>query len=159
MERKEYYATGLIEPFVVFDGTNSVFEPNYQAYVTRYTQAYEVARAAAPLFNLEIVNASASETAGSIELRVITADTIPGDEIMLFASILEDSLPGAYTTFTNVCRDLMGFHVGMVYPDTLDTTITFAHAIPVHLMTTVVFVQDIDTKEVLGATRSTFSEE
>jgi hypothetical protein len=159
VEREQYYATGLITPFVVFDGTNSVFETNFQAYVTRYKQAYDVARSVAPLFNLEIISASASATAGSIELRVITADTIPGDDIMLFASILEDSLPGAYTTFTSVCRDLLGFTVQMAYPDTLDTTITFSHAIPVHLMTTVVFVQDVGTKEVLGATRSIFVEE
>ncbi len=112
-----------------------------------------------PYFNLYINNATASPTTGSINLRIVTADTIPDDEIVAFVSILEDSLPGWYGTFYHVCRSLLQFPINLTYPDSLDTTITFSHNILVDKMNTVVFVQDMDTKEVMQAIIEKFEEE
>ena len=120
-------------PYVIFDGT--------------------------PYFNLYINDATASPSTGSIDLTIITADTIPEDEIVAYVAILQDSLPGAYTTFMYLCQELYSFSVELTYPDTLDTIITFSHTIPVNDMKTVVFIQDIDTKEVMQSIISPFQEE
>ena len=159
VEREEYYATGLIVPYAIFDGTIVVWEPSPDAYYPRYAQADSIARAVEPLFNIDILDATASTTTGSIEMRLVPTDTLPDDELAVFAAVVEDTLPGAYTSFMHVCRDLYKFPWQLSYPDSLDTTITFSHDIPVNQMKVVVFVQDIDTREVLQATRSYFQEE
>lgn len=155
-ERWAFYDSVII-PSVVFDGTDSVHLEDPQAGI--YEQHINMARGVTPYFNLYISNATASPTTGSINLRIVTADTIPDDSIVAFVSILEDSLPGTWGTFYHVCRSLFQFPVTLTYPDTLDTTITFSHNILVDKMNTVVFIQDIDTKEVMQAIIEKFEEE
>lgn len=158
-EREQYYATGEFPPFVIFDGTTVVWEASPSAYYGRYAQADTVARSATSLFNIYILDATASATTGSIDLRIVPTDSLPDDELMVCAAVLEDTLAGAYTTFMHVCRELYAFPWQLAYPDSLDTTITFSHNIPVGRMNTVVFVQDMDTREILQATQRGFQEE
>ena len=159
VEREAYYATGEIVPFVIFDGVLVVWEASPTAYYGRYAQADTVTRAVASLFNISILDATASATTGSMALRIVPSDTLPDDELRVFTAVLEDSLPGAYTTFMHVCHEMYSFPWQRSYPDSLDTTITFAHSIPVDRMKAVVFVQDINTHEILQATQSYFQEE
>lgn len=156
-ERWAFYDSVII-PSVVFDGTEDVFV-EFPPFEEIYRDYVDLARGVTPYFNLYINNATASPTTGSINLRIVTADTIPDDEIVAFVSILEDSLPGTYGMFYHVCRSLFQFPVTLAYPDTLDTTITFSHNILVDKMNTVVFVQDMDTKEVMQAIIEKFEEE
>lgn len=156
-ERWAFYDSVII-PSVVFDGTENVFVA-YPPFEEIYEDYIDLARGVTPNFNLYISNATASPTTGSINLRIVTADTIPDDSIVAFVSILEDSLPGTYGTFYHVCRSLFQFPVTLTYPDSLDTTITFSHNIRVDKMNTVVFIQDIDTKEVMQAIIKKFEEE
>jgi hypothetical protein len=143
---------------VFFDGPDVVWDPNPGEYDSLFAARVEIARTATPYFNLYINNAAASPSTGSIDLTIVTADTIPDDEIIAYVAILQDSLSGAYTTFMYICQELYFFPVELTYPDTLDTIITFSHAIPVNDMKTVVFVQDIDTKEVMQSIISPFEE-
>ncbi|UCC11287.1 MAG: hypothetical protein JSW02_07995 [candidate division WOR-3 bacterium] len=159
VEREEYYGTGLLPPYVILDGAIIVWEASPNAYYARYAQADSVARTVQSLFNIYILDATASATTGSIELRLVPSDTLPDDELAVFAAILEDTLIGAYDTFMHVCRELYTFPWQLSYPDSLDTTITFSHNMPVNRMKTVVFVQNIDTREIFQTTRSYFQEE
>jgi hypothetical protein len=159
VEREEYYATGEIIPYVIFDGTVVVWEASPSAYYGRYAQSDSVARTVESLFNIHILDATASATTGSLDLRFVPSDTLSDDNLMVFVAVLEDTLAGAYDTFMDVCRELYAFPWHLAYPDSLDTTITFSHNIPVSRMNTVVFVQDIDTREILQATQSHFQEE
>ncbi len=158
-ERHLFYDRPII-PTVVFDGMTQVFL-EFPPFTGVYRQVIDVARGAPPYFNLLISDASASQTVGSFNLRIVTADTIPDsdDGIVTFITILEDDLPGSYGTFNHVCRDQFHFPVDLSYPDTLDTTIVFQHSIPVSKMKTVVFVQNLDTKEIMQAIISPFLEE
>jgi hypothetical protein len=158
-ERHLFYDRPII-PTVVFDGMTQVFL-EFPPFTEVYRQVVDVARGAPPYFKLLIGDASASQTAGSFNLRIVTADTIPysDDGIVTFITILEDGLPGFYGTLNHVCRDQFHFPVDLSYPDTLDTTIVFQHSIPVSKMKTVVFVQNLDTKEIMQAIISPFLEE
>jgi len=158
-EREAFYNTGLAPWYVFFDGPDVVWEPDPGKYDSLFAARIEIARTATPYFNLYINNATASPSTGSIDLTIVTADTIPDDEIIAYVAILQDSLPGAYTTFMYICQELYSFPVELTYPDTFDTIITFSHAIPVQNMKTVVFVQDIDTREVMQSIISPFEEE
>lgn len=144
---------------MIFDGLDVVWEPDPGKYDSLFAAHVEIARTATPYFNLYINNATASPSTGSIDITIVTADTIPDDEIVAYVAILQDSLPGAYTTFMYICQELYSFPVELTYPDILDTIITFSHAIPVNNMKTVVFIQDIDTKEVMQSIISPFEEE
>jgi hypothetical protein len=145
-------------PTTVFDGTDQVFVEN-PPFTTIFEQHIRAAQAVPPYFNLYITEATASVDTGRVNLRVVTADTIPEDEIVAFVAITEDSLPGITDMFNHVCRFLYQFPVDLVYPDSLDITVTFSHRIPVSRMKTIAFVQDIDTKEMLQAIIRRFEEE
>lgn len=158
-EREAFYATSEPTPYVIFDGTDVVWEQSPSAYKDVYTQHINAARSVTPYFNLFINSATADLDNGIIDLRIIAADTLPEDEMVAFVAIMEDSLPAAYGTFNHVLQSLFEFDINLAYPDTLDTTIIFTHGIPVNNMRTVIFVQNMDTKEVMQAIISTFEEE
>jgi hypothetical protein len=137
-----------------------VFEANPNAYFTTYSEHIIAAKSDTPQYNLELT-AMATANAGSLQVRVITADTIPNDLVMGYAAICQDSIPGILLpdSFNYVCLQLYSFPIDLVYPDTLDTTIVFNHAIPVDRMWAVVFVQNMDTKKVMQAITKQFEEE
>lgn len=154
--RLQYYQS-LIYPTVIFDGTDNVFEPNPDFYYTTFNQHISIARSVVPYYNLSM-NATASDTIGNIQLNIVTADTIPNDSILTFVAICEDSVRGYLKDFNYVLRHLYYFPIYLSYPDSLDTTIIFNHSIPINKMHAVVFVQDMDKKEVMQATTSKFEE-
>jgi hypothetical protein len=157
--RSELYGFPVY-PTVVFDGTDEVFEPNPDAYFTTYNDHMIAAKTDTPKYNLELT-ATATANAGNIQLRIVTADTIPDDLIMAYAAICQDSIPGIFLPdpFNYVCQQLHSFPIDLVYPDSLDTTIVFNHSIPVERMWAVVFVQDMDTKKIMHAITKQFEEE
>jgi hypothetical protein len=156
--RLDYYQSPLY-PTSIFDGTDEVFEPNPSLYFDTYSQHIVAAKADTPLFNLEL-DATASANTGNLQLKIVTADTIPDDLVLAFVAICQDSIRGVVIQrdFNYVCQQLENFPIDLVYPDSLDTTIIFSHAIPVNQMRAVVFIQDMDTKEVLSAIASEFEE-
>ncbi len=158
-QRREFYDNPLL-PTTVFDGTDHVFVES-PPFNEIYEEHIRIAQSKAPYFNLT-VEASASNSTGSVRVKIVAADTIPEDEMNAFVAILEDSLPGASNhsyTYYRVCRQLFQFPVNLIYPDSLDTTITFSHSIGVDRMRTVVFVQDMDTKEIMQSKGEKFLEE
>lgn len=161
LQREAFYDTNLASPYVIFDGANIVVESNASMYETRYTEAYNVARTVTPLFNINVDSASASSSQGSFDLQIITADTIPDNEIHAFIAIGEDSLSAFNDTtgtmvFMYLCRELQEITLDLEYPDTLEQTIMFSHAIEVHKLSAVVFIQDMDTREVMQSTKIRF---
>lgn len=161
-ERESFYDTGLDVWYAIFDGTEVVREGSPSNFDSVFTEYIEAARTVTPYFNLYINSAIASQSTGSIDLRIVTADTIPEDDIIAFVGIMEDSLPGVDlygVDFYHVCRSLFSFPVELTYPDSIDTTITFTHNILTDKMKTVVFIQNLDTKEVMQAIINTFEEE
>jgi len=156
-ERHLFYGEPII-PTTVFDGTDQVFVEN-PPFTTIFENHIRAALSVTPYFNLYITEATASLDSGRFNLKIVTADTIPDDEIVAFVAITEDSLPGVYDIFNHACRFLFQFPVDLVYPDSLDTTITFDHRIPVNRMKTIVFIQDMDTKEVMQSIIREFEEE
>ncbi len=158
--RHQFYGEPII-PTAVFDGTDSVFI-ELPPFLETYTQHINFARGFAPYFNISIKAATASLTTGTIDLRIATADTIPEGEIVAFITVLEDSLPGVLEpsyTFNHVLRKMLQFPVDLIYPDSLDTTIVFTHDIPVDKMKTVIFIQELNSKEVMQAIIRPFEEE
>lgn len=158
-QRETYYETGVVIPFAIFDGTNVVWEGNPTAYEEVYTEAFNVARTVTPLFNITIENPVTSATQASFDLELVPTDTLPDDELCAFIAICEDSLPGAYTTFMYVCRDLQELPLSVIYPDTVIEPVVFSHAIETPRLSAVVFIQDVDTKEIFQSAMTRFQEE
>ena len=154
--RLDYYGSPIY-PTSIFDGTDEVFEPNPDLYFETYSQHIVAAKADTPLYNLELT-ATATANTGNLQLMIVTADTIPDNQILAFVAISQDSMHGLIKEFNYVCLHLENFALDLVYPDTLDTTIIFNHAIPVDQMRAIVFIQDMDTKEVLSAIAGEFEE-
>jgi hypothetical protein len=155
--RLEFY-NRPIYPTVIFDGTDEVFEQNPNAYFTTYVEHIIAAKADTPRYNLELT-ATATANAGNLELKIVTADTIPSGQMIAYVVICEDNIPGMLHFFNYVCQELYMFPVNLVYPDSLDTNIVFNHNIPVDQMTAVVFVQDTTSKKVMHAATKHFEEE
>jgi hypothetical protein len=144
-------------PTVVFDGTDEVFEPNPDSFLTTYYSHIEAAKADTPQYNLELT-ATATSNAGSMELKIITADIMPAGEMMAYIAVCQDSIRGIFRDFNYICQQLHTFHVDLVYPDSLDTTIVFNHSIPVSKMSAVVFIQNMDNKKIMHAITKAFEE-
>jgi hypothetical protein len=157
--RETFYSTGLTVPYVIFDGTIVVWEANPANYDSVFRQSVEVARTTAPYFNLEITSATADTSVGRIDFMIIATDTIPESDLAANVAVLQDSLPGAYTTFYRVCQQLYTLPIEIAYPDTIDTFIVFSHTIPVEYMSAVLFVQDTLSKQIMQTTRCDFPEE
>jgi hypothetical protein len=158
-DRETYYESGYVIPFVIFDGSNVVWEQSPSSYESRYRDAFDIALTVTPLFNITVTNPTTSATQASFDLELVPTDTLPEDEIHAFVMICEDSLPGSYTTFMYAARDMQEVTVDVAYPDTFTQTITFSHNIPPHTLSAAVFVQDIDTKEVMQSIMTRFEEE
>lgn len=161
-DRETFYNTGLTVPYVIFDGTAVVWEASPNDYDSVYTLYIEAARSETPYYNLYIDSAFVGPSTGRLNLKIVAADTIPDDEITVYINVLEDSLPdtdlpGVF--LYHVCRQQFSFPLEIAYPDTFDTTITFSHSSQSDKMKTVIFVQDIDTKEVMQSIISPFEEE
>ncbi len=161
-DRETFYNTGLAIPYGVFDGTAVVWEASPNNYDSVYTVYVEVARSVTPYYNLYIDSALVGPSTGRLNLKIVAADSIPDDEIAVYMNVLEDSLPDLTTppiVFYSVCRQQFSFPLEIAYPDTFDTTITFSHSSQSDKMKTVVFIQAIDTKEVMQSIISPFEEE
>lgn len=157
-EREEFYNTGYVPPFIVFDGTDAVWEQSPPNYDSVYKQHYEIARVEQPYFNLYIDSAITQPSQGSFKLKIVTADTIPEGEIKAFIAITEDSLPGAYTTFYRVCRSLYEFPIALTYPDSVTQHFEFNHNIPVSKLRATVFIQNPTTKAIMQSITTRFVE-
>jgi len=139
------------------DGTDEVFEPNPDSLLTTYDAHVQAAKADTPQYNLELT-ATATPSAGNLQLMIVTADTIPAGEMITYIAICQDSMRGMMKDFNYVCQQLHSFPLDLVYPDSLDTTIVFNHSIPVDKMRAVVFIQNMDTKKVMHAITDDFEE-
>ena len=158
-ERSDLYGIDVINyPTTVFDGTDEVFEPNLDSLLSSYDQHIQAAKTDTPQYNLELA-AMATQSAGNLELNIVTTGTIPEATILAYVAICQDSVHGVFLPFFNyVCQQLYSFPLDLVHPDTLDTMITFSHSIPVEHMTAIVFIQNMDTKKIMHAITSRFEE-
>ncbi|MCX7994674.1 MAG: hypothetical protein N3A65_02725 [candidate division WOR-3 bacterium] len=157
-EREDFYNTGYTEPFVVFDGTDAVFEPDPNKYDSIYNIHYQLARTNTPYYNLTIDSAITEPSIARFKLKIVAADSIPSGEINAFVAITEDSLRGAYGTFYRVCRALYEFPVELQYPDSMIKYFEFSHNIPASKMRATVFIQNKGTKEVMQTISTKFEE-
>ncbi len=161
-DRETFYNTGLSIPYVILDGTAVVWEASPNNYDSVYTVYVEAARSVTPYYNLYIDSALVGPSTGRLNLKIIAADTIPNDEIAVYINVLEDSLRDLTLpsiVFYHICRQQFSFPLEIAYPDTFDTTITFSQSSQNDKKKTVVFIQDIDTKEVMQSIISPFEEE
>ncbi|MBN2619986.1 hypothetical protein JXB22_02760 [candidate division WOR-3 bacterium] len=158
-QREAYYEPSVVVPFAIFDGTNVVWEGNPTAYEDVYTEAFTIARTVTPLFNITITDPVTSVTQANFKLELVPTDTLPDDEVCAFIAICEDSLPGAYTTFMHLCRGLQEIPLSIAYPDTMNESVIFSHTIEAQRLSAVVFIQDVDTKEILQSAMTRFQEE
>jgi hypothetical protein len=154
--RDSLYSTPIY-PTAFFDGTDEVFEPDPGALFTTYYDHYIAAKSDTPNYNLYLT-ATATASAGDLQLRIVTADTIPSGEMLAYVAICQDSIRGFSKDFNYVCMQMYRFPVDLVYPDSLDTTITFGHTLPVDKMRAVVFVQNMNTKKVMHSITKRFEE-
>jgi hypothetical protein len=154
--RSNVYQNPVV-PTLVVDGTDKVFESNINAYESTFTSHIRVAQSITPIFNLHL-EAQATTTIGDLEIKIVAADTVPNDTILAFVAVCQDSIHGLAKDFNYVCQKLYSFPVYLSYTDSLDTIINFIHSMPVNKMTGVLFVQDINTKKVLQAIKTKFTE-
>lgn len=157
-EQKDFYNTGFAPPFVVFDGTDAIWDQSPPNYDSVYKQHYKIARIKQPYFNLSIDSAITQPSQGSFNLKIVTADTIPEGEIKAFIAITQDSLHEAYTTLYWVCRALYEFPLILTYPDSITQHFEFNHNIPASKLRATVFIQNMTTKEVMQAITTKFEE-
>jgi hypothetical protein len=152
--RWDFYSMGM-EPSIMVDGTDSVYAQGN--YYTVFKSYLEAARTVVPLFNMEIT-ATADSGFGSVALRFVTADTLPGNNLIGCLAICQDSTRNIFNNFdfNYICKKFYSFPLNLVYPDTLDTTVTFTHNLLVNKLRAVAFVQDLDTKEILQAITTKF---
>ena len=150
-ERRNFY-TITSDPAVIFDGTDSIY-PAGNYYAT-FKPFIEAAKTVTPFFNL-VITAIADSSFGSVALRFVTADTLPEDNIVACLAICQDSIHGI-KDFNYVCYQFYSFPLVMIYPDTLDTTITFSHNLLASKLRAVAFTQDLDTKEIMQAITTKF---
>jgi len=155
-ERDSLYGTPIY-PTAIFDGTDQVFEQDPNAFITTYTSFITAAKADTPRYNLELA-ANATASAGDIQITIVTTDTIPAGQMLAFVAICQDSVRGSAKDFNYVCEELYRFPIELGFPDTLDTAITFSHAMPIDKMRAVVFVQNMDTKEIMHSATKQFEE-
>jgi hypothetical protein len=155
--RSRYYQIHAT-PTLVFDGSDKVFESNASAYESTFTNHIRAARSVAPIFNLNL-SAQANATTGNLHIKIVAADTVPDDTILAFVAVCQDSVHGFMRDFHYVCQKLFSFPVYLSYTDSLDTVINFSHSLPVAKMNGVLFVQDMNTKKVLQATKAKFTED
>ncbi len=154
--RSNFYQNPVV-PTLLVDGTDKVFESNINAYESTFTSHIRVAQSIVPIFNLHL-EAQATTTIGDLEVKIVAADTVPNNTILAFVAVCQDSIPGLARTFDHVCQKLYSFRVYLSYADSLDTVINFTHSMPVDKMTGILFIQDINTKKVLQATKTKFTE-
>jgi len=156
--RSFYQVLQSDDPIVIFDGTDAVVPgPNTNAYVTTFITHINVAKSALPSFNLRL-NASASSNTGSMQISILPTDTLSHPLCQAMVEICEDSVSGISKDFNYVVRQIYSFPINITFPDSLDTTITFSHSIPVAKMNGVLFVQDMSTKKILQATKAKFTQ-
>ena len=146
-----------IYPTAFFDGTDEVFEQDTAAFITTYTSYITAAKADTPRYNLDLT-ATATANAGDVMFTIVTTDTIPAGQMIAFIAICQDSVRGFVKDFNYVCEELYRFPIELGFPDTLDTAITFSHAIPIEKMRAVVFVQNMDTREIMHSATKQFEE-
>ncbi len=91
-------------------------------------------------------------------VTIVTTDTIPAGQMLAFIAICQDSVRGLLKDFNYVCQELYSFPIELSYPDTLDTAITFNHTMPIDKMRAVIFVQNMDTKEIMHSATKQFEE-
>jgi len=151
-ERRTFY-TITSDPAVIFDGTDSIYPAGN--YYETFKPYIEAAKTDTPFFNLEMT-AAADSAFGSVDLRFVTADTLPGNNIVGCLAICQDSVDGNLKNFNYVCFQFFSFPLNLVYPDTLDTTINFTHSLIVDKLRAVAFAQNLDTKEILQAITTKF---
>jgi hypothetical protein len=158
-ERSNLYGISQANyPLAVIDGADEAFEPNQDSLFSTYYRYIQAAKADTPQYNLELT-ATATQNAGDLELNIVTTTTIPEATILTYIAICQDSTHGVFLPYFNyVCQQLYSFPLELVHPDTLDTTITFSHSIPVSNMRAVIFIQNMDTKKVMHAITREFEE-
>lgn len=162
--RKAFYSIPLPpiipDATVCFDGTDKVIVdspgfPPESTYYQVYAQHIISAKSYPPAYNLSL-NGSATSNSGNLNLKILPADTLIRNSVLAFVAICEDSVSGMTKDFNYVVRKLFSFPVNLVYPDSLDTVITFQHSISQNRMTGVLFLQDMNTKKVLQAVKTRF---
>ncbi|MEO0092576.1 MAG: hypothetical protein ABIK61_07695 [candidate division WOR-3 bacterium] len=162
--RKAFYSIPLPpiipDASVCFDGAgpyvvDSPGFPPESTYYQVYAQHIISAKSQPPAYNLSL-NGSATSNTGNLNLKILPADTLIRSSVFAFVAICEDSVSGMTKDFNYVIRKLFSFPVNLVYPDSLDTVITFQHSLPQNKMTGVLFLQDMNTKKVLQAIKTKF---
>lgn len=146
-----------LPPTAFFDGTDEVFEQDPSLYFESYDAHITAAKADTPSYNLE-VTATATASAGDMQIQIITADTIPSGQILAYAAVCQDSAVWFDIYSNYIIKEMFVFPLDLVYPDTLDTVITFSHTLPVDKMRAVVFVQNMDTKKIMHSATKQFEE-
>jgi hypothetical protein len=160
--RSSFYGSPIY-PTAFFDGTDEVFEQDPNAFITTYNAHIYAAKANTPIYYFELT-AAATTITGDVQVTIATTDTMPEGQMFAFVAICQDSVRGILKDFNYVCQELYSFPLDLVaIPDTLDTvyfdtTITFNHAMPIDKMRAVVFVQNMDTKEIMHSATKQFEE-
>ncbi|MCX7785321.1 MAG: hypothetical protein N2201_03725 [candidate division WOR-3 bacterium] len=162
--RKAFYSIPLPpiipEATICFDGTDKVIVdspgfPPESTYYQVYTQHIIAAKSNPPAYNLYLAG-SATTNSGMLNIKITPADTLTHSPVNAFIAICEDSVVGMTKDFNYVVRKLFNFPLYLVYPDSLDTIITFQHTLPPNKMTGVLFLQNMNTKKVLQAVKTRF---
>lgn len=149
-DRQMFYNAGCSTPYVIFDGTTTVWEQNPGQYEEAYEAAFLTARDSLPSFALD-ARGMASSTSGMIAIQAIALQTMPEAARQVVAVVLEDSLAGVYGCHTKVCRYIASVVIDpcVTYPDTIQAVLPFNHTIPIHNMSAAVFIQDMSAKQIL----------
>ena len=119
-------------------------------YREEFERSIDSARTVLPEFAF-MLDAHASVSQGTVNTNIIPCTETPRGDINVFLCVLEDSLDGWYGSYRRVVRDLYQFPLVITETDTFDTMIIFPHDYSPGNMSTVVFIQNLDTREVFQA--------
>jgi hypothetical protein len=128
----------LVDPQLFIDGNKISANDS-----TTYKNSINAARTVTPSFNLTL-DAQGTTTSGSITFKIVNVDSLlDPDSVYAFVAVCQDSVDGILLDFNYVCRYLYYFPVSVVFPDSVDTTITFANTYPVEYLHAVAFIQNL----------------
>jgi hypothetical protein len=156
--RQWYLGQTFSYPKLIVDGVVVPIDvPSYppeSSYYTTYNQHIVSAKSYVPGYNLYL-DGTATSSSGNLHIKIVPADTLHRDSVYAFVAVCEDSVLGDLgSRFNFVCRKFYSFPINIVYPDSFTTSINFSHSIPIGKITGVLFVQNLNTKEVLQAIKT-----
>ena len=155
--REQYYEINPISPTprLVVDG-RLAWIGVADGYYDTYQPFIDSALAIGSTFNLTMTTV-ANAGQGSVDLKIVDTDSLLDDSLIAVIVICQDGIPGVNKQYNYVAKFMFTLPVTVTYADTVTTTVTFTHCLPVNSLRAVAFIQGYHSRRVLQAIARSFN--